>query len=90
METERICSVPACGRRADYVTPKVLCQTHYVRLTRGGDLQEDRPVGKRGPVSRDGCEVGGCTSPHYAKGYCNRHWREDRARRLREEGRPQR
>lgn len=77
----RYCSVKGCGREAIYVTPRNLCQTHYVRLQRSGDVQEERPVGRPGPVPHEGCSISGCTSKHYAMGMCAKHYRIDLAAR---------
>jgi hypothetical protein len=62
----RVCSVKNCTRR---VQAKGLCQPHYSRRRRHGDVRADVPV--RGMPA---CAVGGCDFPVKARGLCVKHY----------------
>lgn len=68
------CSVEGCDRR---VLAKAWCHAHYYRAQRNnGDPQPGKPL--RGGTSRSPaqprlCEVPGCESTHYTRGFCARH-----------------
>lgn len=56
-----------------------LCQAHYKRLRKTGDLNEDVPVGElpRGPRKKDVrpvCAVDECGGEVTSRGWCRRHY----------------
>jgi hypothetical protein len=59
------CSVVGCDRRRK---SHGLCNTHNERRRKGQSL--DPPVGRRGGW----CDVEGCTSAHYSRGWCELHY----------------
>jgi hypothetical protein len=68
---DTICSVSSCTR-ASYA--RGMCQAHYRRQRKHGDVCEDTPV----RVQRSDCSIEGCDSPHYEYGFCIKHaarWR---------------
>lgn len=48
-----------------------LCDMHYRRLLRRGDLRTDVP--KRGTAAPPACSVPGCANPADARGWCHGH-----------------
>jgi hypothetical protein len=63
------CSVDGCERPLRYPTLG-LCQTHYFRLRRQGDVQADRPVFRKGGM----CSVKGCEAPVDGRELCGMHY----------------
>lgn len=67
----------ACGRP---VRSLGLCQAHYYRQKRHGDVQADVPIIERGDhvgaADAPGCSVDGCTRAHHAHGFCRRHYQQ--------------
>ena len=66
--TERVCAVPGCDRSV-YATD--LCNSHYKRKQRTGDVQADKPIGER-PVEI--CSVEGCENKATERGWCHSHY----------------
>lgn len=65
-----ICTVPRCGR---VVLARGLCNGHYERLRRLGDVQADTPL--RTFVPKDGtCVVDGCSGKRHRNGRCQPHY----------------
>lgn len=65
-----ICTVPRCGRP---VLARELCNGHYERLRRLGDVQADRPL--RSFTPKDGvCVIEGCTGKRHRNGRCQPHY----------------
>lgn len=62
----RTCSVQDCTGR---YKARGLCDKHYQRALRGGDL----PTNYVARLKR-GCSVEGCQRRHYGAGFCNPHW----------------
>lgn len=62
----KVCSVEGCERR---YYGSGLCNMHWLRLRRTGDLDRGRP---ERPST---CIVDGCERAHYGKGYCRMHLR---------------
>lgn len=67
--TDRICSVEGCERPH---SARGLCNTHYCRLTRNGDLGGPIPD----PIRV--CTIDGCDRPHMARGLCKPHYERNR------------
>lgn len=61
------CSIESCDRD---VYAKQLCQPHYKRLRRHGDVFADVPIGR---VQRR-CSVAGCEEPADAQDLCHGHY----------------
>jgi hypothetical protein len=51
-----------------------MCRVHYNRWYNHGDPTLVKPHGRRGK-GRQGCQVEGCSEPHFGKGYCRKHYR---------------
>lgn len=52
-----------------------LCEAHYYRQRRTGDVQADRPL----VLGDQGCAIEGCDGKHAALGWCSKHyqrWRD--------------
>lgn len=62
------CRVDDCAA-ATY--SKGLCELHYRRLLRHGDVNADVP--RRGTAGPDPCTVEGCPNPADARGWCHGH-----------------
>jgi len=62
----RTCSVPNCDRK-HYA--RGFCNTHYMRLRNGTDM--DAPIRGSGPRT---CTHDGCDRKHFSKGYCQPHY----------------
>src|SRR5690606_10858604 len=66
------CSVPGCDRP---VKARGLCNGHYQRWLKEGDVLADVPLGelktRREPAQ---CSVPGCDRPVRARGLCNGHY----------------
>lgn len=62
------CSVEICHRPAHRAG---LCNAHYQRLLKHGDVRADQPV-----LARTGgaCRVDGCSKPLAARGCCSTHY----------------
>ena len=65
--TIRYCSIEGCKFPLTYVS-RGLCNTHYQRLLRRGELPPVQPK----PVI---CSVESCGLPHYGRGLCAPHWK---------------
>ncbi len=65
------CSVPSCGS-APYA--RGLCNPHYQRRAKTGDVRPEAPVRRR-TRTRGECSVTGCVRPHYSHGWCDAHYR---------------
>jgi hypothetical protein len=61
------CSIDGCARAA-YI--EELCEAHYRRLRRTGDVRADVPIGGRWAT----CSVGTCTKRVDAHGLCHAHY----------------
>lgn len=61
------CCIESCDRNV-YATE--LCQPHYKRLRRHGDVFADVPIGR----SARTCSVPGCTQPADGRGLCHGHY----------------
>lgn len=61
------CSVEGCER--SIYGRQSLCEMHYRRLLRSGDIGPAGPLTVRGVCNADGCEA-----PHDALGYCHGHY----------------
>jgi 5-methylcytosine-specific restriction endonuclease McrA len=68
---ESTCSVDGCAREANRKA-KTLCEMHYYREYRWGDVNVVRKVVKY----EDGtpCSLDSCSSPVFSLGYCRRHY----------------
>jgi HNH endonuclease len=71
---QRRCSVTGCGRRA---TERGWCHGHYLRWVRLGDVQADRPLGRRVNTM---CSVDGCERSATKRQLCQTH--ADRKRKF--------
>lgn len=67
------CSVEGCERRGQ---TRGMCQMHYKRLWRNGDLEVRRRPNREGP-----CEAPDCEKPKQSSGLCSTHYS-----RMREHG----
>lgn len=56
------CEIVGCDKPV-HVKKRGLCVTHYARWARDNKPRSDKR-----------CDVGECQKPHYAKGYCERHY----------------
>lgn len=65
-EPVKICIVEGCDRKA---TRKKMCQKHYARIYRNGDLEIRKKPQK--PVKY--CSMKNCNNKHYANGFCQKH-----------------
>lgn len=64
------CRVDGCDHPVEVLD---MCEAHYRRLRKYGDVQADKPVLRR-PSHRDPvCTVEGCDLPHMALGLCRGH-----------------
>jgi hypothetical protein len=63
-----LCSVEGCERPNRC---RGLCDSHYTRLRKFGDVQAHLPLG---PYRVKGCVVEGCEEPHTCRGYCRSHY----------------
>ena len=63
-----ICSVPGCDKPA---YAKGLCNTHYKRKQRTGDVQADKVIGARVVKT---CSVEGCDNVATERGWCHGHY----------------
>jgi hypothetical protein len=63
----RRCSVQGCGRKA---TERGWCHGHYLRWVRLGDVQAERPLGRRVNTV---CSVDGCDRPATKRQLCLTH-----------------
>lgn len=69
MKDIKICNVEGCNNKA---TRKGMCNTHYFRIYRNGDLEtRKKGTGLQGKK----CNIEGCEERHFAKGYCNKHYK---------------
>jgi hypothetical protein len=66
--TDRLCAVPGCFK-PHYA--KGLCNSHYKRKRRTGDLQADRAIGERVVQV---CSVDGCDNVATERGWCHGHY----------------
>lgn len=64
----RVCSVPDCGRE---VYARALCNTHYKRRQRTGDVRADRAIGEQ--TGRP-CSVAACDNTATERGLCHGHY----------------
>lgn len=73
-EQSDICSVSSCDNLIAVQKHK-LCNAHYLRLSRHGSVQEDKPL-RRGASSVSTCEAVGCSNPtRGASGsWCSKHY----------------
>jgi len=71
--SQRICSVPDCGRKHK---GRTLCEPHLDRLNRHGDPLPDIPIRQRGVYVV--CSIDGCENPHKGRGLCVKHIQKDR------------
>lgn len=62
------CSVDGCGRKIRNVA-RQLCNIHYLRLIRHGDVSYTRPTAQRDLR----CTVVGCELKRRARGICSKH-----------------
>lgn len=77
---DRTCAVPGCTRP---LVARGWCNAHYLRWTRFGDVQADRPLRDRQRNFQcTGCSVKDCSARHFAKGLCKRHYQRQ------QQGRP--
>lgn len=65
-----LCAVPECGGARRYGR---WCVMHLHRVRRTG-----LPGPAESVYGTKGCQVTGCPHAHRARGYCVRHWRENR------------
>ena len=69
MKTVQICSVEGCENKA---TRKGMCNTHYFRIYRNGDLDlREKGIGLQGKQ----CSIEGCENKHFAQSLCDKHYR---------------
>lgn len=70
MATQRICSIPCCGKKH---AARGFCDPHFRRWKKSGDGFDRSPVlvVERGPI----CVIDDCGKPHSAHGYCANHYR---------------
>lgn len=68
MSEERTCLTDGCGRGGRL--RRGLCDRCY---------QHQRTIGTIQRVSERSCSFDGCNSPHYARGYCQKHYRREQA-----------
>lgn len=61
------CSIESCDRNA---YARELCQPHYRRLRRHGDVFADLPIGRVQRV----CSVALCSQPADGRGLCHGHY----------------
>jgi hypothetical protein len=64
-----VCGVRGCERR---FYAKGLCNTHYKRERRTGDVQADRRIGEK--VAAKKCSVEGCDNVATERGWCHGHY----------------
>lgn len=64
----RTCSVPGCDKP---LYAKALCNSHYKRERRSGDVQADKGIGER--VAKI-CSVEGCDNGATERGWCHGHY----------------
>jgi len=69
------CTIKLCDRKQ---LAKGLCDAHYTRLRKYGDVKEDIPVRKREKPKSDICCIKGCARKHSSKGYCLGHYQQIR------------
>jgi len=79
------CRVASCSRRATRVHTEGtgrLCEAHYQRVLRVGDVMADKPLReqRRGfNIYKDGrrkeCKAKACKRPARSRGYCHMHWK---------------
>lgn len=65
--TLRDCTVKRCARE---IVAKGLCNTHYARFNRYGDVMASKPIRQ----IRSTCDISGCEKRHHANGLCGMHW----------------
>lgn len=61
------CNVTDCDNQA---TKRGLCNLHYVRFNRYGDVNISKYIRKPPKI----CTFNGCTRKYHAKGYCQKHY----------------
>jgi hypothetical protein len=67
----RICKAAACNETD---TIRYYCRKHARQIRVHGRLTPEREHN----MNNDGCTVEGCREPHRAKGYCARHYNQQR------------
>ncbi len=67
------CTVVGCSHQVTRYPVAGLCNAHYHRVKRDGEVRADVPL--RPPAGSQGttCSVEGCNEPHAAKGLCLKH-----------------
>ncbi len=71
----RVCLAEGCGRTD---TIRWYCRKHARQIRVHGKLTPDREH----IMGFEGCRVRNCSEPHRAKGFCAKHYNQDRWRRL--------
>jgi hypothetical protein len=67
--TQRVCAVTGCDKP---LYAKGLCNTHYKRRQRTGDVQADKAIGE--PHKAQICSVEGCDRIATERGLCHGHY----------------
>lgn len=71
----RICKAPGC-KSSD--TIRYYCRKHARQIRVHGRLTPEREHN----MSHEGCRMDGCREPHRAKGFCAKHYNQQRWRKI--------